>query len=141
MNDSENVFGRKLSSRTYYNLLRHGIETKEQVLDAYMKGKLIKLRNIGKISHNEIFDWLDKEIDSKQKPHRFVIKQNKPKPKPKPMTKSQRQFKFIMEEISYLSDEIKEMRYVLEKWTHANYDLHNSINVAGIERKYITNNQ
>ena len=67
MNNSESVFGYKLSARTYYTLCSHDIKTKEKVLEAYMKGSLLRLRNFGKISHNEIFDWLDKEIDSKQK--------------------------------------------------------------------------
>ena len=65
MNNSESAFDHKLSSRTYYTLLNHGIKTKEQVLECYVRGDLLKLRNFGKVSHNEVFDWLDKEIDSK----------------------------------------------------------------------------
>ena len=82
MNNSEAIFGHKLSARTYYTLLNHGIKTKEQVLESYIRGDLLRLRNFGKVSHNEVFDWLDKEIDSKLKPMRFVTKHDKPKPKP-----------------------------------------------------------
>ena len=101
-----------------------------------MKGSLLRLRNFGKISHNEIFDWLDKEIDSKQKPIRFVIKQNKPKPLT-PSQKTLRSMGRIIADISKLRAETQQMNYVLEQWTHANHALHNSIRVAGIERKYI----
>lgn len=140
MNNSENVFGHKLSARTYYNLLRHGLETKEQVLDAYLKGNLLKLRNMGKISHNEIFDWLDKDIESKLKPGRFAIKQTKTK-RLTPQEKTIRSLGKIHSEILKLRSEIKGIEHILEEWTRSNYDLHKSITLVGVERKYITNNQ
>ena len=140
MNDSEYVFGHKLSARTYYTLCRHQITTKQQLVDAYMKGSLLKLRNFGKISHNEIFDWLDKEIDSKSKPSRFIIKQTKPKPLT-PQEKTLRSLGNIRSEVLKLRAEIKQFQYILEKWTHSNYDLHKSITLVGVERKYITSTQ
>ena len=140
MNNSESLFGHKLSARTYYNLLRHGIETKEQVLDAYINGKLLKLRNMGKVSHNEIFDWLDKEIDLKSKPARFVIKHTKSKPLTMP-EKTLRSLGNIRSDILKLRSEISQIEYTLREWTKSNYDLHKSITVVGVERKYITNTQ
>ena len=135
MTNCESVFGHKLSLRTCNVLLHHNITTKEQVLEAYIKGNLLNRRNFGKSSHNEIFDWLDKEIDSKLKPIRFVIKQNKQKP----LTQSQKQLRSmgrIITEISNLRDEIKRMNYVLEQWTHANHAIHRSLTEVGTERKY-----
>ena len=136
MNNSESVFGYKLSARTYYNLIRHDICTKEQVLDAYVKGDLLKLRNFGKISHNEVFDWLDKEIDSKSKPTRFVFKQNKAKTI-SPFQKQLRSMGRIMKEMSELKSEMQSFKYALEEWTRANYNLHRSIQHSAMERKYI----
>jgi Bacterial RNA polymerase, alpha chain C terminal domain len=136
MNNLEAMFGHKLSLRTYNTLCSHGITTKEQVLESYVKGDLLKLRNFGKASHNEVFDWLDKEIDSELKPMKFVIKHDKPKPLT-PFQKQLRSMGRIITEISDLRDEIKHMNYVLEQWTHANHDLHKSITVVANERKYI----
>ena len=135
MNNSESAFGHKLSSRTYYTLLNHGIKTKEQVLERYVRGDLLKLRNFGKVSHNEVFDWLDKEIDLKLKPMRFVIKHNKPKPLT-PFQKQLRSMGRIITEISDLRDEIKNMHYILQRWTDANHALHRILTVVGTERKY-----
>ena len=137
MNNSEAIFGHKLSARTYYTLLNHGIKTKEQVLESYIRGDLLRLRNFGKVSHNEVFDWLDKEIDSKLKPMRFVTKHDKPKPKPlTPFQKQLRSMGRIIKEVSDLREEIRNMHYVLERWTEANHTLHNSITMVGNERKY-----
>ena len=135
MNNSESAFGHKLSSRTYYTLRNHGIKTKEQVLEYYVRGDLLKLRNFGKVSHNEVFDWLDKEIDSKLKPMRFVIKHDKPKPLT-PFQKQLRSMGRIITEISDLRDEIRQMNYTLERWTDANHTLHRILTVVGTERKY-----
>jgi hypothetical protein len=135
MNNSESAFGHKLSARTYYTLLNHGIKTKEQVLECYVRGDLLKLRNFGKVSHNEVFDWLDKEIDSKLKPMRFVIKHDKPKPLT-PFQKQLRSMGRIITEISDLRDEIKNMHYILQRWTDANHALHRILTVVGTERKY-----
>jgi hypothetical protein len=135
MNNSESAFGHKLSARTYYTLLNHGIKTKEQVLECYVRGDLLKLRNFGKVSHNEVFDWLDKEIDSKLKPMRFVIKHDKPKPLT-PFQKQLRSMGRIITEISHLRDEIKNTHYILERWTDANHALHRILTVVGTERKY-----
>jgi hypothetical protein len=138
MNNSESEFGHKLSARLYYNLTRHNILTKEQVLAAYIKGDLLKLRNFGKVSHNEVFDWLDKEIDSKHKPTRFAVKQNKTKTKPlSPFQKQLRSMGRIMNELSELRSEMQAFKYALEEWTRANYNLHRSIQHSAIERKYI----
>jgi len=137
MNNSEAIFGHKLSARTYYTLMNHGIKTKEQVLESYIRGDLLRLRNFGKVSHNEVFDWLDKEIDSKLKPMRFVTKHDKPKPKPlTPFQKQLRSMGRIIKEVSDLREEIRNMHYVLERWTEANHTLHNSITMVGNERKY-----
>jgi hypothetical protein len=116
--------------------LHHNITTKEQVLEAYIRGDLLKYRNFGKVSHNEVFDWLDKEIDSKLKPMRFVIKKNKPKPLT-PSKKLLRSFGHIRTEILNLRAKIRQMNYILERWTHANYELHKSLTAFAIERKYI----
>jgi len=117
--------------------MNHGIKTKEQVLESYIRGDLLRLRNFGKVSHNEVFDWLDKEIDSKLKPMRFVTKHDKPKPKPlTPFQKQLRSMGRIIKEVSDLREEIRNMHYVLERWTEANHTLHNSITMVGNERKY-----
>ena len=138
MNNSEAISGHKLSLRTYNTLCSHGITTKEQVLESYVRGDLLKLRNFGKVSHNEVFDWLDKEIDSKLKPMRFVTKHDKPKPKPlTPFQKQLRSMGRIIKEVSDLREEIKNMHYVLERWTEANHTLHRIITVVANERKYI----
>ena len=138
MNNSEAIFGHKLSARTYYTLMNHGIKTKEQVLESYIRGDLLRLRNFGKVSHNEVFDWLDKEIDSKLKPMRFVTKHDKPKPKPlTPFQKQLRSMGRIIKEVSDLREEIKNMHYVMERWTEANHTLHRIITVVANERKYI----
>jgi hypothetical protein len=137
MNNSEAIFGHKLSARTYYTLMNHGINTKEQVLESYIKGNLLRLRNFGKVSHNEVFDWLDKEIDSKLKPMRFVAKHDKPKPKPlTPFQKQLRSMGRLIKEVSDLREEINNMHYVLERWTEANHTLHNIITNVANERKY-----
>ena len=138
MKDSESVFGHKLSTRTYNTLTNWGnLKTKDEVLEKYLTGDLLKIRNFGKACHNEVFDWLDKEIDSKLKPMRFVTKHDKPKPKPlTPFQKQLRSMGRIITEISDLSLEIKNMHYVLEQWTHANHALHRSITVVANERKY-----
>jgi len=95
----------------------------------------LKLRNFGKVSHNEVFDWLDKEIDLKLKPMRFVIKHDKPKPLT-PFQKQLRSMGRIITEISDLRDEIKNMHYILQRWTDANHALHRILTVVGTERKY-----
>ena len=138
MKDSESVFGHKLSTRTYNTLTNWGnLKTKDEVLEKYLTGDLLKIRNFGKACHNEVFDWLDKEIDSKLKPMRFVTKHDKPKPKPlTPFQKQLRSMGRIITEISDLRLEIKNMHYVLEQWTHANHALHRSITVVANERKY-----
>jgi DNA-directed RNA polymerase alpha subunit len=74
-NQSEDVFGHKLSARTFYMLIRHGLKTKQQVVDIYTRGGLLKLRNVGKVTYNEIFDWLDKDVEPDKKQFRFIIKQ------------------------------------------------------------------
>ena len=139
MNNSEAIFGHKLSLRTLNALTYWGnLKTKEQVLEKYLSGDLLKIRNFGKACHNEVFDWLDKEIDSKLKPMRFVTKHDKPKPKPlTPFQKQLRSMGRIITEISDLRNEIKNIHYVLEQWTHANHALHRSITVVANERKYI----
>ena len=139
MNNSESVFGHKLSARTYYTLWNHGKRTKEQVLESYIKGDLLKLRNFGKASHNEVFDWLDKDIKSNLKPLRF----DNPRPKKviplTPETMPEKTYKAIghmNRKLLDLTDEMRQMSYTLERWTHANHALHRILTVVGTERKY-----
>ena len=138
MNNSEAIFGHKLSLRTLNALTYWGnLKTKEQVLEKYLSGDLLKIRNFGKACHNEVFDWLDKEIDSKLKPMRFVTKHDKPKPKPlTPFQKQLRSMGCIIKQVSDLRKEIKNMHYALERWTEANDTLHRSITAVANERKY-----
>ena len=48
MNNSEAIFGHKLSLRTLNALTYWGnLKTKEQVLEKYLSGDLLKIRNFG----------------------------------------------------------------------------------------------
>ena len=62
------MFGHKLSIRLFNSLVKYGNKTtKKQVLESYIAGTLSKLRNFGLVCHNEVFDWLYKEILNQKK--------------------------------------------------------------------------
>ncbi len=141
---SEVVFGHKLSTRTFNALVNYGnITTKDQLLKAYLEGSLFKIRNLGAVGYNEIFDWLDKEIQSNVKPSRFNDARPKKATSPTPKTMAERTYKAMFRlarQVSGLRSEIYHMARSFENWTQANYALHRILTVEGIERKYTPTN-
>lgn len=132
---SEVVFGHKLSVRTFNALVNYGnITTKDQLLKAYLEGSLFKIRNFGSVSYNEVFDWLDKEIQSDMKPLRLKD------PKPiKPLSneeKNRRTTVKLANEIGELRLQIREIEHSMNQWAKATHSIYNIITCAGTERKY-----
>ena len=132
---SEVVFGHKLSVRTFNALVNYGnITTKDQVLKGYLEGSLFKIRNFGSVSYNEIFDWLDKEIESNAKPLRLKD------PKPiKPLSneeKNRRTTVKLANEIRELRLQIRQIEHSINQLAQATHSIYNIITCVGTERKY-----
>ena len=132
---SEVVFGHKLSVRTFNAIVNYGnITTKDQVLKGYLEGSLFKIRNFGSVSYNEIFDWLDKEIESNAKPLRLKD------PKPiKPLSneeKNRRTTVKLANEIRELRLQIRQIEHSINQWAQATHSIYNIITCVGTERKY-----
>lgn len=132
---SEVVFGHKLSVRTFNALVNYGnITTKDQLLKAYLEGSLLKIRNFGSVSYNEVFDWLNKEIQSNVKPLRLKD------PKPiKPLSneeKNRRTTVKLANEIGELRLQIREIEHSMNQWAKATHSIYNIITCSGTERKY-----
>ena len=132
---SEVVFGHKLSVRTFNALVNYGnLTTKDQVLKGYLEGSLFKIRNFGSVSYNEIFDWLDKEIESNAKPLRLKD------PKPiKPLSneeKNRRTTVKLANEIRELRLQIRQIEHSINQWAQATHSIYNIITCVGTERKY-----
>tara|TARA_R110000868_G_scaffold184984_1_gene426764 strand:+ start:81 stop:527 length:447 start_codon:yes stop_codon:yes gene_type:complete len=136
---SEVIFGHKLSVRTFNALVNYGnITTKDQLLKSYIEGSLFKIRNFGSVSYNEIFDLLDKEIQSNVKPLRLKD------PKPiKPLSneeKNRRTTVKLANEIRDLSLQIRQIELSMNQWAKATHSIYNIITHVGTERKYNTPN-
>lgn len=134
---SEVIFGHKLSVRTFNALVNYGnITTKDQLLKCYLEGSLLKIRNFGNVSYNEIFDWLDKEIQSNVKPLRLKD------PKPiKPLSieeKNRRTTVKLTNEIRELCLRIRQIEHSMNQWAKATHSIYNIITCVGTERKYNT---
>lgn len=132
---SETMFGHKLSVRTFNALVNYGnITTKDQLVSAYLKGNLVKIRNFGAVSYNEVFDWLDKEIQSNLKPLRLKD------PKPiKPLSNAEKYRRTIVKlanEIGDLRFEISQIDDSIKDWAKATHLIYNVITNHGTERKY-----
>jgi hypothetical protein len=132
---SEVIFGHKLSVRTFNALVNYGnITTKDQLLKSYIEGSLFKIRNFGSVSYNEIFDWLDKEIQSNVKPLRLKD------PKPiKPLSieeKNRRTTVKLANEIRELSLQIRHIENSMNNLAKATHSIYNIITCVGTERKY-----
>lgn len=132
---SEVVFGHKLSVRTFNALVNYGnITTKDQLLKAYLEGSLFKIRNFGSVSYNEIFDWLDKEIQSNVKPLRLKD------PKPiKPLSneeKNRRTIGKMANEIYELRLQINGIARSMDCWAKATHSIYNILTTVGTERKH-----
>ena len=132
---SEVIFGHKLSVRTFNALVNYGnITTKDQLLKSYIEGSLFKVRNFGTVSYNEIFDWLDKEIQSSVKPLRLKD------PKPiKPLSneeKNRRTTVKLANEIGELRLQIRAIEFSMNQWAKATNSIYNIITCGGTERKY-----
>ena len=132
---SEVIFGHKLSVRTFNALVNYGnITTKDQLLKCYLEGSLLKIRNFGNVSYNEIFDWLDKEIQSSVKPLR--LKDQKPI---KPLSneeKNRRTTVKLTNEIRELCLRIRQIEHSMNQWAKATHSIYNIITCVGTERKY-----
>ena len=132
---SEVVFGHKLSVRTFNAIVNYGnITTKDQVLKGYLEGSLFKIRNFGSVSYNEIFDWLDKEIESNAKPLRLKD------PKPiKPLSneeKNRRTTVKLANEIRELRLQIRQIEHSINQLAQVTHSIYNIITCVGTERKY-----
>lgn len=132
---SEVMFGHKLSVRAFNALVNYGnITTKDQLVSAYLKGNLVKIRNFGAASYNEVFDWLDKEIQSNVKPLRLKD------PKPiKPISNAEKYRRTIVKlanEIRDLRLQIREIEHSMNQWAKATHSIYNIITCVGTERKY-----
>jgi hypothetical protein len=78
--NSKAVYGHELSTRTFNSLYWNGnLTTKAEVIEAYKNNQLLKIRNFGKVAYNEVFDWLDCEIEGANKPVRIQDRKQKQK--------------------------------------------------------------
>ena len=70
--NSKATYGHELHTNTFNRLFYEAeLRTKEQVVDAYIKNNLLRIRNFGRVAYNEVFDWLDNEITEPNKPLRI----------------------------------------------------------------------
>jgi len=138
--NSKAVYGHELKTRTFNALYYAGnLKTKAEVLEAYKNNKLLKIRNIGRVSYNEVFDWLDCEIEGENKPIRIQegrIKQKNQLSEKKMNLRTHALIRNLKSEITELVHDVYVLKDTIERLTRVIADRMPPYPSFVTERKY-----